>query len=197
MIKKSDRASSSAEISIVASKTDNGAVYKCEAKNPTIRAPLVDTVRLNVYCECSHFIFKQIGKKFLKDGNKFTFLMLLLTVPPESVKIDVLPSVLQVGTIARISCNSTSSNPGAEITWWRDNAIKISEGISYYWDAGQYGGNITSSELQLNVTADMHNSTITCKAINAVLKEGAYGSTDYLNVLCKYFYTSRNSMNEL
>lgn len=104
--------------------------------------------------------------------------------------------MLQVGTIARIYCNSSSSNPGAEITWWRDNAIKISEGISYYWEAGEYGGNMTSSELQLNVTADMHNSTIMCKATNAVLKDGAYGSTDYLNVLCEYFVASKNCLDE-
>lgn len=58
VIKKSDRATSSAEISIVASKTDNGAFYRCEAKNPTITTPLVDSVRLNVYCKCSQvFLF--------------------------------------------------------------------------------------------------------------------------------------------
>ncbi|XP_065200589.1 nephrin-like isoform X2 [Planococcus citri] len=86
--KTSDNSMASANITFITNKDDNGAVYKCEAVNPTIETPLIATMTLNVY------------------------------FPPDDVKVSVMPEELHVGTQAKLQCNATVSNPMAEITWW-------------------------------------------------------------------------------
>lgn len=36
---------------LTANATDNGAIYKCEASNPATEVPLVESIKLSVYCK--------------------------------------------------------------------------------------------------------------------------------------------------
>lgn len=56
---KNDRTSSFADITILVSKSDNGAEYRCEATNPTLKAPLTKSVELTVYCK-SYYVDLEI-----------------------------------------------------------------------------------------------------------------------------------------
>lgn len=42
------------------------------------------------------------------------------TVAPETVKITIDPPELKPGIEATLICDSSSSNPPAKISWWRD-----------------------------------------------------------------------------
>lgn len=43
-----------------------------------------------------------------------------LAVPPDRVQIKREPAVLKPGQAATLTCDSSSSNPPAALTWWRD-----------------------------------------------------------------------------
>ncbi|KXJ74562.1 hypothetical protein RP20_CCG013371 [Aedes albopictus] len=80
----------SAELTILANVTDNQARYRCEAHNSATEIPLFQTKTLSV-----HFA-------------------------PETVKITIDPPELKPGIEATLICDSSSSNPPAIISWWRD-----------------------------------------------------------------------------
>ena len=52
--------------------------------------------------------------------NRFLLPSLFVPVPPETVKIKIIPPELKPGIEATMICDSSSSNPPATISWWRD-----------------------------------------------------------------------------
>lgn len=159
--------------------TDNEAIYKCEASNPATDIPLLKTVKLNVHCELMTFFLKTF-RYFCMNSNFAIF----FAVPPDTVKIKKEPKELRAGSAAKLICDASSSNPEADLTWWRDG-IPVTEGISKSSKAGLHGGNVTTNELALSITPDMDKSEYTCQAENTVMKRKIHADI-VLSVLCKH-----------
>ncbi|ODM93893.1 Nephrin [Orchesella cincta] len=79
-----------AELSLVATPTDNGEVYRCEAKNKAISKAYTESITFHV-----------------------------LFAPP-NVNITVNPQTLKEGQRVNLTCESGSSNPSAKMTWFKD-----------------------------------------------------------------------------
>lgn len=45
---------------------------------------------------------------------------IIIAVAPETVKIRIEPEELKPGIEATIICDSSSSNPPAKLSWWKD-----------------------------------------------------------------------------
>ncbi|XP_054089208.1 nephrin isoform X2 [Zeugodacus cucurbitae] len=140
----------SAEITILANVTDNQAQYRCEASNSATEIPLFESTILSV-----HFA-------------------------PETVKIRVEPEVLKPGMEVTIICDSSSSNPPAKLTWWKDG-IPI-DGINNSSKAGLWGGTVSTLEFKVNVSQDMNGVVYTCQSANEALQRSVHEAVS-LNVL--------------
>ncbi|XP_024084429.1 nephrin [Cimex lectularius] len=152
-VSKTTDKSVSAEVTILVNVTDNEAIYKCEASNPATEIPLFETVQLSVH------------------------------YPPEHVRIRKDPEELRAGLIATLTCDGSSSNPPAEMSWWREG-ISVTEGISNSSKPGLHGGTVSSIQLRLNVTPDIDKDVYTCQAMNTALQRSAHDAIT-MNVLYK------------
>ncbi|XP_065093879.1 nephrin isoform X2 [Ochlerotatus camptorhynchus] len=132
----------SAELTILANVTDNQARYRCEAHNSATEIPLFQTKTLSV-----HFA-------------------------PETVKITIDPPELKPGIEATLICDSSSSNPPAKISWWRDG-IAVT-GINNSSKPGLWGGTVSSLELKVNITQDMNGNVYTCQSSNEALQRSVH-----------------------
>ncbi|XP_055619098.1 nephrin isoform X2 [Toxorhynchites rutilus septentrionalis] len=132
----------SAELTILANVTDNQARYRCEAQNSATEIPLFETKTLSV-----HFA-------------------------PETVKITIDPPELKPGVEATLICDSSSSNPPAKISWWRDG-IAV-QGINNSSKPGLWGGTVSSLELKVNITQDMNGNVYTCQSSNEALQRSVH-----------------------
>ncbi|XP_064535994.1 nephrin isoform X5 [Drosophila montana] len=140
----------SAEITILANVTDNQAQYRCEASNSATEIPLFESTTLSV-----HFA-------------------------PETVKIRIEPEELRPGMEATIICDSSSSNPPAKLSWWKDG-ISI-EGINNTSKPGLWGGTVSTLEFRLNITQEMNGVVYTCQSANEALQRSVHEAIS-LNVL--------------
>ncbi|XP_039488115.1 nephrin isoform X1 [Drosophila santomea] len=132
----------SAEITILANVSDNQAQYRCEASNSATEIPLFQSTTLSV-----HFA-------------------------PETVKIRIEPGELRPGMEATIICDSSSSNPPAKLSWWKDG-IPI-EGINNTSKPGLWGGTVSTLEFRVNVTQEMNGQVYTCQSANEALQRSAH-----------------------
>ncbi|XP_032571138.1 nephrin isoform X2 [Drosophila sechellia] len=132
----------SAEITILANVSDNQAQYRCEASNSATEIPLFQSTTLSV-----HFA-------------------------PETVKIRIEPKELRPGMEATIICDSSSSNPPAKLSWWKDG-IPI-EGINNTSKPGLWGGTVSTLEFRVNVTQEMNGQVYTCQSANEALQRSAH-----------------------
>uniref|UniRef100_A0A1A9VXK2 Nephrin n=1 Tax=Glossina austeni TaxID=7395 RepID=A0A1A9VXK2_GLOAU len=128
----------SAEITILANVTDNQAQYRCEAANSATEIPLFESTTLSV-----HFA-------------------------PETVKIRIEPEELKPGIEATIICDSSSSNPPAKLSWWKDG-IPI-QGINNTSKPGLWGGTVSTLEFKVNITQEMNGIVYTCQSANEALQ---------------------------
>ncbi|XP_049307143.1 nephrin isoform X1 [Bactrocera dorsalis] len=140
----------SAEITILANVTDNQAQYRCEASNSATEIPLFESTILSV-----HFA-------------------------PEIVKIRVEPEVLKPGMEVAIICDSSSSNPPAKLTWWKDG-IPI-DGINNSSKPGLWGGTVSTLEFKVNVSQEMNGVVYTCQSANEALQRSVHEAVN-LNIL--------------
>ncbi|XP_017836908.1 nephrin isoform X1 [Drosophila busckii] len=140
----------SAEITILANVTDNQAQYRCEASNSATEIPLFESTTLSV-----HFA-------------------------PETVKIRIEPEELRPGMEATVICDSSSSNPPAKLSWWKDG-IAI-EGINNTSKAGLWGGMVSTLEFRVNITQEMNGVVYTCQSANEALQRSVHEAIS-LNVL--------------
>ncbi|XP_037713469.1 nephrin isoform X1 [Drosophila subpulchrella] len=132
----------SAEITILANVSDNQAQYRCEASNSATEIPLFQSTTLSV-----HFA-------------------------PETVKIRIEPEELRPGMEAAIICDSSSSNPPAKLSWWKDG-IPI-EGINNTSKPGLWGGTVSTLEFRVNVTQEMNGQVYTCQSANQALQRSVH-----------------------
>ncbi|XP_055938972.1 nephrin-like isoform X2 [Argiope bruennichi] len=141
-----------AEVSITVDDNDNGVEFRCEASNSASLLPMVATTRLTVY------------------------------FPPSAVNIKVKPQRPKAGQKVTLICECASSNPQADITWWKDGFLihGTPDGI---FDAPN-GGRSTKNILQLNVTSQDDGAVYTCQATNPELKQSAHDAVT-INVLYK------------
>lgn len=103
-------------------------------------------------------------------------------VPPERVKINREPQDFHAGQEGRIICESSSSNPVAEMSWWK-NGIPVS-GTRNGTKPGLHGGFLSFVELALDLTEDMNGEVYTCEAKNTELGRSIHDATT-LDVLCE------------
>lgn len=103
-------------------------------------------------------------------------------VPPERVKINREPWEFHAGQEGRIICESSSSNPAAEMSWWK-NGIPVPD-TKNDTRSGLHGGFVSSVELVLDLTEEMNGEVYTCEAKNFELGRSVHDATT-LDVLCK------------
>lgn len=85
---------------------------------------------------------------------------------------------------ATLRCDSSSSNPPAELTWWRDGIPVEMPHIVQSSKVGLWGGTTSSTELKINVTQDMNGVVYTCQSANTALERSVH-EVATLHVLCK------------
>lgn len=108
--------------------------------------------------------------------------VLSVIVSPETVKIRADPEELKPGDEATLYCDSSSSNPPAKLTWWRDG-IPVN-GATNASKSGLWGGTVSSSELKINITQEMNEVVFTCQSTNDALQRSV-NEVITLQVLCK------------
>ncbi|GFS44577.1 nephrin [Nephila pilipes] len=150
----------SREIAIITSANDNGAKYHCKSTSKALAEPLVATIILTVY------------------------------FPPISLQLKVKPKKPKTGSEVRLSCESSSSNPAANITWWKgkkneQQLTPISVSVS---PSSENGGFITKATFTMEVTSDDDGSMCTCQAINEAIQQSVH-DTIILSVFYKPIFT--------
>ncbi|KAI5705413.1 hypothetical protein M8J75_014719 [Diaphorina citri] len=151
--KETDKNTVSSELTLLINVTDNEAIYKCEASNPATEIPLIETVQFSVY------------------------------FPPDHVHISRDPENLRAGTQATLTCDASSSNPPAQMSWYREG-IPVLDGVRNLTKPGLHGGVISSIVLGLNVSHDVNGVTYTCQATNPALMRSINDAVQ-LNVMYK------------
>lgn len=145
----------SADLAVIIKPEDNNAVYVCKATNNATVKPLVTKVRLKVY------------------------------FPPLSVNITTNPKVAKAGQKFSLRCESSSSNPEAEIIWLKDGQqIMSTDGADVAVKNGTNGGKITINVLDIIPTAEDHLAVYGCRATNAAWDQSVNDGMT-LNVLFK------------
>lgn len=86
------------------------------------------------------------------------------------------------GVEATLICDSSSSNPPAKLSWWKDG-IPV-EGLNNASKPGLWGGTVSSLELKINVTQEMNGIVYTCQSNNEALQRSVHEAVG-LQVLCK------------
>lgn len=109
---------------------------------------------------------------------------IIITVAPEHVRIKKEPAELKPNIEATLTCDSSSSNPEAKLSWWRDG-IPV-QGRLNSSKSGLHGGKVSSIELKLNITEQLNGIVYTCQATNEALQRSIHDAIA-LHVLCKYY----------
>ncbi|XP_012226439.1 nephrin isoform X3 [Linepithema humile] len=146
----------SSELAILVNASDNNAHVRCEATNSATEIPLLKVLVLKV------------------------------NFPPERVKINREPQDFHAGQEGRIICESSSSNPAAEMSWWK-NGIPVT-GTRNGTKPGLHGGYLSFVELSLDLTEDMNGEVYTCEAKNTELGRSIHDATT-LDVLYKPIFS--------
>lgn len=129
-----DSGTALAEVDIMLTESDNEAEYRCEATNSATTEPLVNSTILSVM------------------------------FPPSGVKVKARPRIIKANSQATLICESASSNPQANVTWWRDG-FEVQPG-DFEVKPGQFGGTTTKYSVKVDVTADDDGAVYTCQADN-------------------------------
>ncbi|XP_044759594.1 nephrin isoform X1 [Coccinella septempunctata] len=158
-VTKTTDKSVTAEITILTNVTDNDARYRCEAANSATEIPLFETITMKVY------------------------------FPPETVRIRQDPLELKPNTQATLICDSSSSNPPAKLSWWREG-IPV-QGVFNTSKPGLHGGTVSTIELKLNVTEQLNGIVYTCQATNEKLERSVHDAVT-LQVLYKPNFDKEN-----
>ncbi|CAK9828229.1 Nphs1 [Anthophora retusa] len=147
----------SSELTILVNASDNNARIRCEAANSATEIPLLKVLVLKV------------------------------NFPPEKVKISREPQNLHAGQEGRIICESSSSNPAAEMSWWK-GGIPV-QGTKNGTKPGLHGGFLSFVELSLDMTEEMNGEVYTCQARNNQMERSIHDATT-LDVLYKPIFSS-------
>ncbi|XP_076375305.1 sticks and stones isoform X2 [Megalopta genalis] len=146
----------SSELTMLVNASDNNARIRCEGSNSATEIPLMKVLALKV------------------------------NFPPDKVKITREPQDLHAGEEGRIICESSSSNPPAEMSWWK-GGIPV-QGTKNGTKPGLHGGFLSFVELALDVTEEMNGEVYTCQARNNQMERSIHDATT-LDVLYKPIFT--------
>ena len=108
---------------------------------------------------------------------------LKVSFPPRRVKVEVEPKNPIVGKPAVLKCLTDSSNPNTEILWWY-NGEQI-HGSDLQTKVGKFGGTISSSLLQIDVTEAHINAEYKCEARHVATSKSVSNTTK-IGVQCEY-----------
>ncbi|XP_053999054.1 nephrin [Hylaeus anthracinus] len=147
----------SSELTMLVNASDNNAHIRCEGMNSATKYPLIKVLVLKV------------------------------NFPPDKVKITRDPQDLHAGQEGRIICESSSSNPAAEMSWWK-GGIPV-QGTKNGTKPGLHGGFLSFVELAMDVTEDMNGEVYTCQARNNQMERSIHDATT-LDVLYKPIFSS-------
>lgn len=86
---------------------------------------------------------------------------------------------------ATLHCDSSSSNPPAELSWWREGIAIPGDNITEH-KPGLWGGTVSHAKLRINVTQDMNGIIFTCQSRNEALQRSVHEAIK-LDVMCKCF----------
>ncbi|KAF8777665.1 Nephrin like protein [Argiope bruennichi] len=150
----------SREIAIIVSANDNGAKYHCKSTSKALAEPLVVTITLTVY------------------------------FPPVSLQLKLKPKKPKTGSEVRLICESSSSNPAANITWWKGkkNDMQLTPITVSVSPSAENGGFITKATFTMEATPDDDGSMCTCQATNEEIQQSVH-DTIILNVFYKPIFT--------
>ncbi|KAJ8969698.1 hypothetical protein NQ317_004131 [Molorchus minor] len=95
-------------------------------------------------------------------------------IPPEHLNIRQEPKELKPNEEATLTCDSSSSNPPAKLSWWREG-IPV-QGLINTTKPGLHGGTVSSIEMKINVTEEMNGIVYTCQANNEALQRSVHDS---------------------
>lgn len=98
------------------------------------------------------------------------------------------PTELKPGQVATLTCESSSSNPPAKLSWWKEG-IPV-EGATTSMKPGLHGGMVSTIELKVNVTSEINGVVYTCQALNEALQRSVHDAFT-LDVLCESGHCSR------
>lgn len=112
-------------------------------------------------------------------------LKIFVIVAPSHAIIRKEPTVFHAGSQGKLICDVSSSNPPAELSWWMENGLTVTEGVTNYSRAGLHGGKVSTIELHLNLSAEMDGHKYICQATNVPLQRSIDTNTK-LDVLCEY-----------
>ncbi|GBN50049.1 Nephrin [Araneus ventricosus] len=154
----------SREIAIIANANDNGAKYHCKSTSKAIAEPLVATINLTVY------------------------------FPPVSLQLKVKPKKPKTGSEVRLTCESSSSNPAANITWWKGkkNDVQLTP-TTVSVSPAEHGGVITKATFTMEATPDDDGSMYICQATNEAIQQSVH-DTIFLSVFYKPIFTISDSV---
>ncbi|XP_054719331.1 nephrin-like [Uloborus diversus] len=154
----------SRELSIIVAADDNGAQYSCKSTSKALSEALVAAINLTVY------------------------------FPPTSLNIKVKPKKPKAGSEIRLTCESSSSNPAANITWWKDqdSNIQLNPTTLVVSAGAENGGFSTKVTFLMNVTADDDGATVTCQALNEAIQQSVHDA-HILRVFYKPVFKIANS----
>lgn len=71
-----------------------------------------------------------------------------------------------------LTCESASSNPPAQVIWWRDGLQLINDQITIV--NSTYGGKSTRASIRLNVTNTDHGTVYVCQASNKIMQQSVH-----------------------
>ncbi|XP_043477806.1 nephrin-like isoform X3 [Leptopilina heterotoma] len=145
------------ELALVINASDNNAHIKCEAVNSATTYPMSQKLILKVL------------------------------FPPDKVKITTDPRSFEAGGSGKLICESSSSNPAAEMSWWMAG-IPV-EGTENSTKPGLHGGYVSIVTLPLDFKESMNNNVYTCQARNAAMERSIHDAVT-LNILYKPIFTN-------
>ena len=109
--------------------------------------------------------------------------VLKVSFPPRRVKVGVNPESPTEGSQAVLKCLTDSSSPNTEIIWWYNGEQIPSSDLETR--VGKFGGSITSSLLQIDVTEAHINAEYKCEARHAATSKSVSNTTK-IGVQCEY-----------
>ena len=111
----------------------------------------------------------------------------ILLAAPDYVRIKQVTTELKLGAPVTWTCESGISNAAGRHTWYLDGN-RLSNSITST-EPGKYGGQISTSNLTMNLTADMNEAVIMCQDTNDVLGKITFTTIKPVYT-CKYSHNS-------
>jgi len=82
-----------------------------------------------------------------------------------------------------LTCGTDSSSPPSSITWYMDG-LRVTSNKNTTLTNGDYGGQLTSQELQFVPSREMDGQVVECRASNEIYSDTAASSSLSLDLRC-------------